>query len=262
MTWRWSAYGVASAIGWYGARSVGGMFTEAARDRTLQALIERAMADPEVSGAVLLGSTATGAVDRWSDLDLALTVREPAAVAERWTAELEPVHYWDLAMDAESFIRVLLLEDGLEIDLGFYPEGELVQRGPWRPVFGDFEESSGWESASLDVRLTIGLAWHHVLHVRACIERGRFWQAEHWIGQTRALIIALACLRFELPTAYAKGAHLLPAEATDALPATLVCSLDEPELRRALSAAVAAFDRELRHHDAALANRLRPIIGS
>ena len=237
------------------------MFTEAARERTLQALIQKAEADADVSGAVLLGSTATGTVDRWSDLDLALTVRDPAAVAERWTAELNPVHYWDLAMGAESFIRVLLLDDGLEIDLGFYPEGGLVQRGPWRPLFGDFEDSAAWKPASLDVRLTVGLAWHHVLHVRACIGRGRFWQAEHWIGQTRALVIALACVRYELPTAYAKGAHLLPSEATDALAATLVRSLDEAELRRALSAAVEALDRELRHHDAGLADRLRPILG-
>jgi hypothetical protein len=236
------------------------MFTEPDRDRLLTTLIHRAEADPDVSGLVLLGSLATGAGDRWSDLDLAMTVRDPAAAAARWTAALQPVHYWDLAVGAESFIRVLLLADGLEIDLGFYPEGQLVQRGVWQPVFGEFEESGTWQPAPLDVRLTIGLLWHHLLHVRVCIERGRLWQAEHWIGQARGHILELACSRFDLPWAHAKGADRLPSEATEALAPTLVRSIDEPELRRALAATVEAFDRELRHHDRALADRLKPIL--
>ncbi|NUP53578.1 MAG: hypothetical protein HOW97_40595 [Catenulispora sp.] len=243
------------------------MFTEASRDQTLRALIQRAEADPDVSGAVLYGSTASGAADRWSDLDMGMTVRDPAAVAERWTAALDPVHHWDLATGGGAFIRVFLLADGLEIDLGFFPEGGLVQRGAWRPVFGDFEESTAWkDSAPADPRLTIGMAWHHLLHVRVCIERGRLWQAEYWIGQTRAHLIALVCLRFGLPTHYAKGAHLLPSDASDALALvlapTLVRSVDEAELRRALSATIDAFDAELRHHDPGLADRLKPILNS
>lgn len=236
------------------------MFSQADRDRVLKTLIERAQADPDVSGLVLLGSLATGAGDRWSDLDLAMTVRDPAAVAARWTAELDPVHHWDLAVGAESFIRVFLLADGLEIDLGFYPEGRLVKRGVWQPVFGRFEESGDWRPAALDIRLTIGLLWHHLLHVRVCIERGRLWQAEHWIGQARTHILELACSRFDLPRDHAKGADRLPPEATDALGPTLVRSLDEVELRKALAATVAAFGRELRHHDPGLADRLVPIL--
>jgi hypothetical protein len=242
------------------------MFTEAERDRTLQALIARAEDDAEVSGAVLLGSAATGAVDRWSDLDLALTLRgdaTAAAAADRWTgglaADFGVLHYWDFTIGADSFIRVFLLGNEVEVDLGFYPEGRLVQRGPWRPVFGDFAESEP-PPATHDARLTIGMAWHHILHTGVCIERGRPWQAEHWIGQTRGHILALACLRFGVPGDHAKGAHLLPSEQTDKLSATLVRSLDVPELRRALTATVEAFDRELVHHDAALADRLRPVL--
>ncbi|NUR26205.1 MAG: hypothetical protein HOV83_10225, partial [Catenulispora sp.] len=198
--------------------------------------------------------------DRWSDLDLAMEVRDPATVAARWTGELGAVHYWDFVVGADSFIRVFLLPDGLEIDLGFYPEGKLVQRGPWRPVFGELKESREWESIPTDPRLTIGMAWHHLLHVRNCIARGRLWQAEQWIALSRGHVITLACVRFGLPGAYAKGAHELPAEATDGLDATLVRSLDGDELRRALTATVAVFIRELRHHDADLADRLHPIL--
>ncbi|WP_406465840.1 hypothetical protein OH768_30610 [Streptomyces sp. NBC_01622] len=45
-------------------------------------------------------------------------------------------------------------------------------------------------------------------------QRDRTWQAAHWINALRDQLIALACLRLDLPTAYSKGAHLLPDEVT------------------------------------------------
>ncbi|MBS2538375.1 hypothetical protein KGQ20_37055 [Catenulispora sp. NF23] len=248
------------------------MFTASDRDQILRTLIERAEADPDVTGAVLLGSTASGDADRWSDLDVAFTVDGAAragvaGVAERWTDWLAAgpgvVHHWDLPTGTAQLIRVFLLPNGLELDLNFYPEGELVRRGPaWRPVFGDFADDKAWTptpNPGAETRET-GLTWHHLLHARTCVERGRDWQAEHWIGQARTHIIALACLRLGYPTAYAKGAHLLPAEVSEPLRGTLVRSLDTDELRRALMVAVEAFERELLLHDPALAERLRPLL--
>lgn len=246
------------------------MVTADNRAGMLTTLIERAENDPDISGAVLLGSSAAGTADRWSDLDVAFAVARPARaadVAERWTAALatEPgvVHHWDLPVRETALIRVFLLPDGLELDLSFYPEDELVRRGPsWRPLFGDFGDDEDWTDTSdpAAVRQTIGLTWHHVLHARTCIERGRAWQAEHWIAQARAHLVALACHRLGYPTMYAKGAHLLPAEATEPLLATLVGSLETAELRRALAAVADAFDRELRRQDEELADRLLPVL--
>ena len=249
------------------------MFTPESRVRMLRALIRRADEDPDVTGAVLLGSSATGDADRWSDLDVGFAVAWSASVADvagRWTAALEAepgvVHHWDLPVGDSAVVRVFLLPDGLELDLNFYAEGELVRRGPaWQPVFGDFEdfgEDGGWTTPPAAGPNAVGLTWHHVLHARTCIERGRFWQAEYWIGQARAHIIELACTRFGYQTVYAKGAHLLPTEATEPLEPTLVRSLDPAELRRALAATAEAFDRELRHHDPALADRLRPLVAA
>jgi len=55
-------------------------------------------------------------------------------------------------------------------------------------------------------------------------------------------------------------ADLLPPELTAPLEETLVCSLDEDELRRALDAAAAALVAELERADSALAARLRPTL--
>src|SRR5687767_15349916 len=35
----------------------------------------------------------------------------------------------------------------------------------------------------------------YALHARACIERGRVWQAEHYVGAVRDHAVSLACLR-------------------------------------------------------------------
>jgi predicted nucleotidyltransferase len=245
------------------------MFTPADRDRMLETLIRRAEEDPEVTGAVLLGSSAGGNADRWSDLDIAFTLAGPASAedaARRWTGALaaDPgvIDHWDLPIGESALIRVFLLPDGLELDLGFYPEGTLVRRAAaWRPVFGDIDEG-GWTPGSADAAepAVVGRTWHHLLHARTCIERGRSWQAEFWISLARTHVIELACGRFGYPAAYAKSAHLLPDEVTGTLAPALVRSFDAVELRRALAAAVKAFDTELRHHDPALADRLRPVL--
>jgi hypothetical protein len=106
----------------------------------------------------------------------------------------------------------------------------------------------------------VGLAWHHVLHARICIERGKPWQAEWLINGVRDHVLALACVRLGYPARFAKGADLLPQEVTAAVEPTLVRSLDEAELRRALAAASAALTVELERTDEALAERLRPVL--
>ena len=61
-------------------------------------------------------------------------------------------------------------------------------------------------------RPAAGRVWHHALHARACIERGRHWQAAApWISALRDQVLTLACLRPSgYPASYAGGAHLLP----------------------------------------------------
>jgi hypothetical protein len=239
------------------------VFAPEERDRVRDQLLARARADDGIVGAAFTGSLATGEGDRWSDTDLVLAINgdlEP--VLDRWTRwiydELGAVHHWDLSAGG-SVIRVFLLPDWLEIDLTFAPEAQFGPRGPqWRTLFGNAQPFK--PVAAPDPQHLAGLVWHHALHARICIERGRWWQAEHWISAIRDHAITLACLRLDLPTAYAKGAHLLPGELTAPLETTLVRSLTEPELSRALTAAFTVTTAELAHYDPALVSRLRPML--
>jgi hypothetical protein len=239
------------------------MFTVEARDRVRERLLELAEADPGVVAAAVTGSLAVGAGDRWSDVDLALAIDgELPAVLERWTRllvrDFGALHHWDLPWGSTVF-RVFLLPGCLEVDLAFTPAAEFGPRGTkCGPLLRSTVETSPAEPVRRDD--LVGLAWHHVLHARACIERGKPWQAEYWISGIRDQVLALACLRLGHATGYAKGADLLPPELTAPLVPALVCSLEEAELRRALAAAAAALAAELERTDAVLAARLRPVL--
>ena len=144
--------------------------------------------------------------------------------------EFGALHHWDLPFGSTTY-RVFLLSGGL-VDLAFTPAAELGPRGPaWRTVFGATVRPVPSAPPRRDD--LVGLGWHHVLHARTCIERGKPWQAEHWISALRDQVLALACLRLGHP-GYAKGADLLPPELRASLVPALVRSLEEAELRRAL----------------------------
>ena len=239
------------------------MFTAEERDSVRERLLELAEADPRVEAAAITGSYVVGESDDWSDIDLAFGICGDLPPAlEAWTKlvyrQFAALHHWDLPF-ASSIYRVFLLPNWLEVDIAFTPIADFGPRGPrWRTVFGE----SRAPTSSLPPRRDdlVGLGWHHVLHARACIERGRPWQAEWLINGVREHILALACLRLGYPTAYAKGADLLPVELAAPLESTLVRSLDAAELRRALAAAAAALTAELERSDSALAGRLGPML--
>lgn len=242
---------------------VGGVFDAGERERVRERLLLLAGVDPAVVGAAMTGSEAVGAADRWSDLDLAFAVDgEPGPVLERWTATLyedfSARHHWDLP-SGSTIYRVFLLPGWLEIDIAFTPAGEFGPLGPaWRTVFGPTVPLRQGDPPGHDH--LVGLAWHHALHARTSIERSRYWQAEYWISAVRDQVIALACLRLGHPTAHAKGAHLLPQNLTAELHQTLIRSLDDTELRRALAAVLTALARELERTDRALSARLEPML--
>jgi Nucleotidyltransferase domain len=239
------------------------MFSVEERDRVRKRLLELAEEDVSVVGAAFTGSYAAGAGDEWSDIDLAFAVSgELRPALEHWTEllyrDFAALHHWDLPF-ASSVYRVFLLPGCLEVDIAFTPAADFGPRGPqWRTVFG---ETTGLAPGAPPSRDHLaGLAWHHVLHARACIERGKRWQAEYWTSGVRDQVLALACLRLGHETGYANGAHLLPPELTTPLEATLVRSLDEAELRRALAAAADALVGELERTEPKLAARLRPAL--
>lgn len=184
------------------------------------------------------------------------------AVLQDWTVVLDrefgALDHFDLRA-GPSIYRVFLLSSGLELDVGVTPQQEFGARGPrFRLLFGAAQPPA--TAPQPDARYLIGLGWHHVLHARSCIERGKPWQAEYWISQTRDHALALACLRLGEDASYGRGVDRLPAAVRGPLAETLVRSLDEPELRRALAVTTACLLGELAAWDPALCARLTPLL--
>jgi predicted nucleotidyltransferase len=231
------------------------------RHEVRRRLLERARQDDRIVGAAVTGSAARDAEDRWSDVDLFFGVARAVAVAEvlgDWSAfvyrELGAIHHFDVHAGAAVY-RAFLLGGLLEVDLGFAaadgfgPLGD----GEFRVVFGD---PVARQLSAFDRGHAIGLAWHHVLHARICLERGARWQAQYWISAVRDHVVALACHRLGYPTSYAKGADLLPVVVTERLQETLVRTLDSGELVRALAAATTVLLDELAAADPEIAAAL------
>jgi predicted nucleotidyltransferase len=238
------------------------VYTVEERERLREELLAAARADPRISGAALTGSAALGAGDRWSDLDLAFGISDPAGVSDalgEWTSLMYSdhgaLHHVDVNF-GRAIYRVFLLASTLQVDLAFFPAEEFGAIQPtFRLLFGTSVERPHTSPAS--PAHLIGLGWLHALHARSCIGRGKLWQAEYMVSGVRDHTLALASRRHGLPADQGRGMDRLPRDVTAPLDAALVRTIDSDELRRAFRVAMAGFLVEIEHADPELAGRLR-----
>lgn len=225
------------------------MFTPEFRAEVEDALLDSARRDPRIVGAAVVGSLALDGGDAWSDLDLTFGTADGADVAEvmaDWSKELaarfDALQLFDLPA-GETIYRVFLLPGGLQVDLSFAPAASFGAGSPrFRLVFGAPQPKQPPEVRAASDIFGWGIAY--VRDAYASIERGRPWRAEHSIGEVRHHAFQLACRRHGLPLAFGRGLDELPAGLLSAFAATLVTSLERPELLRALDQAVTCLLRE------------------
>jgi hypothetical protein len=202
-----------------------------------------------VAGAVV-GSLAVSDGDRWSDLDLTFSVADDYSildVLDTWTTSLvedfNAAHLFDLPSGA-SLYRVFLLPGCLQFDLSFTPASSFGATGPkFKLLFGKAVEKPFPQPPA--AQTLFGYAAHHALRARFCIERGRYWQAEYWISETRNYALHLACLRRGLSPYQGRGFDDLPSEIHDAFRNTFVTQLTRDELLRALGCVIAGLYLEV-----------------
>ena len=155
-----------------------------------------------------------------------------------------------------TIYRVFLLPDALQFDLSLTPAAQFRPAGPrFRLLFG---ETAGDDSEAPKPPVTgdlfiptptvaedlFGWGVIYALHARACIERARVWQAEHYIGAVRDHALSLACLRQGLPAAQARGYDDLPVDTLARFGDAHVSVVKPGALRAALVASVRALMRE------------------
>jgi hypothetical protein len=248
------------------------VFTVEQRDALREHVLQLAEEDERVIAGAAVGSLAVDGGDRFSDLDLTFGVADHVLVADvldEWTRklidELDAVQLADLERGPTTY-RVFLLPDALQFDLSMTPAAQFRPAGPrFRLLFGDTaagdsEVSTPPVAGNLFIptpsvaRDLFGWGVIYALHARACIERGRVWQAEHYVGAVRDHALSLACLRQGLPAVQARGYDDLSAETLARFEQAHVSAIEPGPLRAALGASVVALMREgagarLRHAD-------------
>jgi hypothetical protein len=224
------------------------VFSSDDREQLRTRLIERARSDPRISAAAAVGSSASGG-DRWSDLDLTFAVAPGVPVKDvldEWTGSLVSADGAAVLFDLpvwSTIYRVFLLPGALQVDLSFTPASDFGARGPrFELLFGDAVRHP--DPGAPPLESLFGLGVHHAVRGHICIERGRVWQAEYWIHETRNQALALACQRRGLESSHGRGFDALPADVRDAFAGSLARDLTAPELRRALAVATAGLLRE------------------
>jgi hypothetical protein len=241
------------------------MFTPDDRAGLRASLLRHAASDSRISGAALTGSAAADAEDRWSDIDLAFGIADPAQLSEVLSdftslmyGAYHAIHHTDVHAGPWLY-RVFFLADTLQVDLAFVPATEFRALSPaFRLISGAANDPRPAPPA--DPASLIGLAWLYALHARSALARQKLWQAEYMISGVRDHALALACLRHNLPAVHARGTDHLPPEITAPFEPTLVTRLDHPDLSRAFRAAIDALLAEIHQADPTLAARLhRPL---
>jgi hypothetical protein len=124
------------------------------------------------------------------------------------------------------------------------PAAQFRPAGPrFRLLFGETAAGESEVSAPPVAQDLFGWGVIYALHARACIERGRVWQAEHYVGVVRDHALSLACLREGLPAVQARGYDDLSAETLARFEAAHVGAVEPGTLRSALAASVLALMR-------------------
>jgi hypothetical protein len=195
-------------------------------------------------------------------LDITFGIADHVPVADvlnDWTRtlidELEAVHLADLERGPTTY-RVFLLPDALQFDLSMTPAAQFRPAGArFRLLFGKTAAAESGVSRLpaaghffIPTPAVAGdlFGWGviYALHARACIERERVWQAEHYVGAVRDHALSLACLRQGLPAVQARGYDDLSAETLARFEAAHVGAVEPGALRAALAASVLALMRE------------------
>ena len=225
------------------------MFTVGQREALRDRILEMAQNDPRVVAGAAVGSLAAGRGDPFSDLDLTFGIDgDVAIVLEDWTrvlvGELGAVPLVDLGRGPTRY-RVFLFDDLLQVDLSMTPASEFRPAGPhFRLLFGETAPAEPSFAPPREAADVFGWGVIYALHSRACIERGRLWQAEHYVGAVRDHALALACMREGVAAVQARGYDDLSAPTIARFEATHVRSLEPRDLRAALAASLNALLHE------------------
>lgn len=265
------------------AEAENSFFSPLERQQFLELLHNQLSQDPRILGAVLVGSSAVGFTDRYSDIDIYGVVTDGVdakSVFEDWVAKirsLRPViRNFSSQPSPDVWLAGFLFEDYLELDISFQEAYKLnARKEKWQVMFdrsGELEDrmKTSWENRPVsptieNYTVLLNDIWYYIVHTEVCSVRGHAIRAAYYLNYVRDFCVRLAGLLEDVETSESRQVHLLPAEFKDELEKTLISSFELAEMQRALMAGYKLFfklaaemDRRLgENHSSRLEEQIR-----
>ena len=234
-------------------------YTPEERRQTLEKLLQALKSDGRITGVLVVGSGAVGFKDDHSDIDLSVVIateKDVEPVFRDWDDKIQAlfpvVTRFETHYGPYSFLYGFLLDNFLELDIGFLYLNNLVARRPqWQIAF----DRSGKIQSIMEASQTNKSAaeeserhqhylesiWHYIMHSAICLRREQNWRAMFYLGMVRQQTIELAGLRLGLETKNYRHVDQFPADFLLSLQRSLPSDFSSIKIMKALKTATQCF---------------------
>jgi len=243
------------------------MFSWNEREEILNCLVEGISKLDEITGIVIVGSASLGFRDRFSDIDIALVYDEGYSIEKVFDEVSDLVgRDYAIATVLNQFSRnlqVILLDNYLEIDIGYYTKDSIIaRRKNYKVVFdkiGELEEimKNSWEenaseymgtASRVDImselHRTDANLWYNIFHTVNSFLRDEKPRCYFEIEELRRNLISLVGKRNAVETKRFRDVHKLSGSEFDSINALFTYPQTQDELKKMLCAMVDMFYSE------------------
>lgn len=245
------------------------LFSEGQRRDCFNSILENLQLDMRIIGVIRIGSGVIGYIDRFSDLDFCVIVNsenELEKASNEWKEKFERllpvIEYMVIKREKSNFLHIMMLENFLEINMGFVVLDRLrALKNRWEVMYdrsGQIEDimRSTWESKLQDDQtklcsryLKLLEVWYYFIHAMIAIKRQMPWRALDELDEIRKYIIALRGLRENLVTKRNREVDQMPVSFLNEVVLTLVDTPDLVKITIALKNALKCFYKEAEYFD-------------
>lgn len=238
------------------------LFTPERRVEILENLLIFLKTDDQISGVVMVGSTAENFRDNYSDINLLVITADNLPVypvyhkwKTRFTALYNRLSSFETGYDGERYHFGCLLDNYLSLEMHFLKLEKLIaKRKPWQIAFDrvgnlehHLERTYAEEQMVAPVReytRIMETIWLPIMKCVAALRRDEIWRALYLLEELRDKAVQIAGMNHGIDTHGFTAVDYLPEMFLVHLRHTIPTSTSTPAIRRALKTAVVLLFRE------------------
>jgi hypothetical protein len=238
------------------------LFTPKERQETMQSLVKKFYEDDRILGVIHVGSSAYGFKDKYSDIDMVSVVDDSEdlmVVFNDWKKIIHKmfsvIHSFEVIMAQNSLLHGFLLDNFLELDIGFQTTSNIyAKRKDWKISFDKTNEledimKNTWKERqipTLDENLLADVqgSWYYVSQVLIALARNNNWRAIFELEKLKQMIVQIVNQRFNYKIKRFNEIKKLPKRIQNELESLLIPNTNKQVLLSILQKTVKILYRE------------------